>query len=68
MALCERISPVPEVGFAGPVDGGLDPARAARLVQTLRDALEVISSHATPGRVTVSTSAIVCTAKIETAK
>jgi len=37
-------------------------------VQTLRDALEVISSHATPGRVTVSTSAIVCTAKIETAK
>ena len=56
VALCEEMSPVPEVSFTGPVDGALDPVRAAQLAQTLRDALEAISPHSAPCRVAVATS------------
>ncbi len=48
VALCARISPVPEVVFSGLVDSALDPDHALRLVQTLRDALELISPRAKP--------------------
>lgn len=65
VALCARISPVPEVIFAGPVDGALDPDRTTRLVQTLRDALAVVTPRATPGRVVVAATETACTLEID---
>ena len=65
IALCEHMSPSPEVSFTGPVDGALDPDRAAQLVRTLRDAFEVISPHSTPSRVAVAASDTTCTAEVE---
>jgi signal transduction histidine kinase len=67
VVMCETISPVPEVTFTGPVDGALDPIRASLLLQTLRDALEVISPHSPPGRVAITTNGTTYTAEIETA-
>jgi len=67
VALCDGMSPVPEVSFTGPVDGALDPIRAVRLAHTLRDALEAISQESAPIRVTVATAKNTCTAEIETA-
>ena len=66
VALCSQVSPVPEVSFAGPVDSALDPVHAGQLMRTLRDALDVIRPHSTPGRVIVATSDTTCTAEIET--
>ena len=68
VALCARISPVPEVVFSGLVDSALDPDHALRLVQTLRDALELISPRATPRRVVVTASETGCTAEIDAAE
>jgi signal transduction histidine kinase len=68
VALCEKISPAPEVSFTGPVDGALDPDRTVQLMHTLRDALDAISPHAPPRRVAVSASDSVYTAEIETAR
>lgn len=56
VALCQEMSPAPEVSFTGPVDGALDPVRAAQLAQTLGDALEAISPRSVPSRVAVTTS------------
>lgn len=67
VTLCSGISPAPEVSFTGPVDAGLDPARAARLVQTLRAALDVILPQSKPERVVLTTSGAACTTDIETA-
>lgn len=67
VALCARVSPVPEVIFSGPVDGELDPDGATRLVHTLRDALEVITSRATPRRVVITAGDTICTAEIDAA-
>jgi signal transduction histidine kinase len=66
-ALCDGMSPVPEVSFTGPVDGALDSVRATRLARTLRDALEAVSQHSAPIRVAVTTADSTCTAEIETA-
>lgn len=67
VALCDGMSPVPEVSFTGPVDGALDPIRTVRLAHTLRDALEAISQDSAPIRVTVAADGDACTAEIETA-
>ena len=67
VALCDGMSPVPELSFTGPVDGALDPAHAVRLTQTLRDALEAVSRHTAPIRVAITTADSTCTAEIETA-
>ena len=64
VALCEDVSPVPEVSFTGPVDGVLAPARAVQLAQALREA---ITPYSAPIRVAVTASANACTAAIETA-
>jgi signal transduction histidine kinase len=52
ISLCDGISPPPEVRFTGPADDTLDPVRAARLVQTLRDALETVTVAVTAVAVT----------------
>ena len=65
VALCARISPVPEVIFAGPVDAALDPDRATRLVRTLRDALEMVTPRATPRRVLVAATETTCTVEMD---
>jgi hypothetical protein len=67
VALCEEMSPVPEVSFSGPVDGALNPVHAVQLAQMLRDALAAISPHSAPSHVAVSTSESTCTAEIEIA-
>jgi signal transduction histidine kinase len=64
-ALCERMSPSPEVSFTGPVDEALDPDRAAQLVRTLRDAFEVMIPYSTPSRVAIVASDTTCTAEAE---
>jgi hypothetical protein len=46
LSLCDGLSPAPEVGFTGPVDGALDPASRTQLVELLRDGLALISAHA----------------------
>lgn len=46
LALCAGLDPVPEVRFAGPVDGALQPGPRARLVGLLRESLDVIGEHA----------------------
>jgi len=66
VALCDGMSPVPEISFAGPVDGMLDPARAGHLVRTLRNALAAVSRHSALSRVCVTTAGSACTAEIET--
>jgi signal transduction histidine kinase len=65
VTLCARIYPAPEVVFTGSVDGALDPARATQLVQTLRDALDLIRPHAAPGRVALTANDTTCTAEIQ---
>jgi signal transduction histidine kinase len=67
LAVCEGLSPVPEVSFTGPVDGALDPVHTVQLTQTLRDALETISPHSAPSRVAVTTGESTYSAEIETA-
>jgi two-component system, NarL family, sensor histidine kinase DevS len=64
--LAGQLSPVPEIIFTGPVDGTLDPVRAALLVQTLKQALETITAHSTPSRIAVATSDTAYVAEIET--
>jgi signal transduction histidine kinase len=66
VALCERMSPSPEVSFSGQVDGALDPARAEELVQTLRDSFEIITPHSALSRVAVAASDTICTVEAET--
>lgn len=66
IALSERMSPPPEVSFAGPVDGALDPARAAQLMRSLRDAFVLIRPHSTTSRVAVAVRDTICTAEVET--
>jgi signal transduction histidine kinase len=67
VALCARVFPVPEVVFSGPVDGAVPPARAAQLVQALRDALAVISPRARPVRLVITASEAACTAGLDAA-
>jgi signal transduction histidine kinase len=67
VALCTRVSPVPEVIFSGPVDGALDPDRTAWLLQTLRDALEVITPRATPRRIVVTAGEAAWTVEVDAA-
>jgi len=67
VALCEHVSPAPELDFTGPVDGALDPPAAARLVQVLQDALRLMSPHSVPSRVAVAATDASYTAEVETA-
>ena len=64
--LFSQLSAATEISFTGPVDGALDPVRATRLVQTLKDALEVISSYSMPARVAITTSDTAYVTEIET--
>jgi len=64
--LSTDLSPSPEVSFTGPVDGALDPVRAAQLVQLLKDALQAISAHSAPVRVAVTASDTAYLTEIET--
>lgn len=64
--LAARLSPAPEMIFTGPVDGALDPVRAAQLMRTLKQALETITPHSTPSRIAVATSDTAYVAEIET--
>ena len=64
--LFSQLSAATEISFTGPVDGALDPVRATRLVQTLKDGLEVISSYSMPARVAITTSDIAYVTEIET--
>ncbi len=67
LSLSTDLSPAPEVSFAGPVDGALDPASAAHLMQLLTDALETISLHAVPARIEVIAGDADYTVEIEVA-
>jgi signal transduction histidine kinase len=67
IALCDGMSPRPEVSFTGPVDGALDPMRAAQLMVSLRDALEVVRGYAAPSRIAVIVVDGTFTAEIEIA-
>jgi signal transduction histidine kinase len=53
------------VSFAGPVDGVLEPAARAQLLDVLREALEVITPHSVPARAEVSARNGCLTAVIE---
>ena len=61
------MSAATEISFTGPADGALDPVRATRLVQTLKNALEVISSYSMPARLAITTSDTAYVTEIETA-
>ena len=54
ITLCGELSPAPEVTFTGPVDGALRPAGSTRLLDILRDALALISQHATAVRISIT--------------
>ena len=54
ITLCGELSPAPEITFTGPVDGALHPADSTRLLEILRDALALISQHATPARISIT--------------
>jgi hypothetical protein len=60
------VSPAPEISFTGPVDGALDPARATQLVQALTEALQLMTPHAVPSRITIATSGATYTADMQT--
>ena len=64
-ALFEQVSPAPEISFAGPVDGALDPARATQLVQAVQGALQLMIPHAVPSRFTAVSTDTCYTAEIE---
>lgn len=66
VALCETLSPVPEISFRGPVDSAVDTVRAALILRTLRTALEIIGPHTALHHVAVTTSESSCTTEIET--
>jgi len=59
------LSPVPEVSFAGPVDGALSPGAGTRLVALLRDALAVIGQDAVLASVGVTAGDAACVAEIK---
>lgn len=52
--LCGGLSPVPEISFAGPVDGALHPGAAAELVELLREAIGLVSPQAMQARIGVT--------------
>jgi signal transduction histidine kinase len=52
--LCGGLSPMPEVTFSGPVDGALHPGLRAQLLDIFREALTVITQHATPARIGIT--------------
>jgi hypothetical protein len=52
--LCEQLSPVPDVTLRGPVNGALQPADTAGLLDVLDDALLVIGHHWTPVAIDIS--------------
>ena len=54
MTLCGELAPVPEITFTGPVDGALHPADSTRLLETLHDALTLISQHAIPAGISIT--------------
>jgi signal transduction histidine kinase len=66
VALCEALSPVPEISFRGPVDSAIDPVRGEQILRTLRTALETIIPHTTPSHVAITTGDTSCSAEIET--
>ncbi|HEY5398000.1 MAG TPA: hypothetical protein VIL16_21665 [Trebonia sp.] len=63
--LCGGLSPVPEVSFAGPVDGALSPGAVIRLVALLRDALAVIGQDAVLASVGVTAGDAACVTEIK---
>ena len=52
--LCQDMSPAPEISFAGPVDGALDPGARAQLLDVLREALGLIGRQAIPAHISIS--------------
>lgn len=52
--LCERLSPVPDVTFRGPVDGALPPAATAELLEVLGDAVAVLGRRWAPAAIGVT--------------
>jgi signal transduction histidine kinase len=54
MALCGELSPAADIAFSGPVDGVLHPADSTGLLGILRDALALISEHASPARISIT--------------
>jgi len=67
VALCESLSPVPEISFHGSVDSALGRDHAEQILPTLRTGLEMIGRYTTAYHVTVTASEAFCTAVIDTA-
>jgi signal transduction histidine kinase len=65
VALCDGLSPAPEVSFTGPVDGALQPGGGTRLAGMLREALAVIGQHAVPSRIGVTAGQDACMTVLE---
>jgi signal transduction histidine kinase len=65
--LCQDMSPAPEISFAGPVDGALDPGARAQLLDVLREALGLIGRQAIPTHISISADGDACITVIETA-
>jgi signal transduction histidine kinase len=65
LQLSGELSPVPEVSFSGPVDGALHPGRRAELLRLLRESLGLITQHAEPTRIGVTTDRDTCMTVID---
>lgn len=67
VALCESLSPVPEISFRGPADSVVGADRGGQILRMLRTALEMIGQDTTAYHVAVTTSEALCAAVIDTA-
>jgi len=65
LELSGSLSPEPEVSFAGPVDGALEPGGGTRMVAMLREALPVIVRDAVLASIGVTADEAACVTVIE---
>jgi signal transduction histidine kinase len=65
LRVCQELSLAPELSFSGPVDGALNPAARARLLEVLQEALSLIGQQSVPTRIQIAASGDSYTAMIE---
>ncbi len=64
--LCAGLPSAPELSFAGPVDGALQPGARIQLLDVLRETLDLLGRHSAAARIAITASDDSCVTVVET--
>jgi signal transduction histidine kinase len=65
LAVCADLNPPPDLSFDGPVDGALPPGSRARLLDLLRETLDVVGENAPPVSIAIAVDDDYCRTVVE---